>query len=211
MNSDLKKDSTNTSDLSTTSKDGEKVEVSKANKIAVLIKEMLEIINPNACEEVMTNTPLRYAKALMEFTSGYDEVPLGDGGVFDNEGFDDLIIIKDINFNSMCEHHMLPFFGDCSIGYIPKDKILGLSKFPRLVQSISKKFQIQERLSKEIADELNKALDPVGVVVKITCSHSCMCFRGIKSFNAKTDSIFTTGCFRNDKNALDKFFNLLGK
>jgi GTP cyclohydrolase I len=184
----------------------------KSFKIAKLIKEMLEIVNPNLDEEIMSKTPFRYAEALLELTEGTSEnqVELISGAVFNSQGFDDLIIVKDISFNSMCEHQLLPFFGECTIGYIPKDKILGLSKFPRLVGSLSKKLHIQERLTKEIADIINKVLTPEGVIVKLSSSHSCMCFRGVKSFNSKTDTIYTIGSMKDSKN-LDKFFNLLRK
>ena len=185
---------------------------SKVVKIAKLIKEMLEIINPNAEAEIINKTPFRYAEAMLEFTQGHQENALEtiSEAIFDSEGYNDIIIVRDINFNSMCEHHLLPFFGECTIGYIPNKKILGLSKLPRLVQTLSKKLQIQERLTKEIAENIHTALNALGVVVIISSIHSCMCFRGIKSFNAKTETIFTLGNMK-DKENLDKFFNLLRK
>jgi GTP cyclohydrolase IA len=184
----------------------------KVVQIAKLVKEMLEILNPNADNEIMSKTPFRYAEAMLELTQGQQENALEtiSDAIFDSEGYDDMIIVKDINFNSICEHHLLPFFGDCTIGYIPNGKILGLSKFPRLVRSLSKKMHIQERLTKEIAEHVNKALDPSGVVVLLTSTHSCMCFRGVKSFNSKTDTIYTIGALKQKEN-LDKFFSMLRK
>lgn len=178
--------------------------------IADLVSKLIEIISPNASEEVKNKTPKRYAEALLELTRGYRESPsrLISEAVFDSEGYDQLIVVKDINFSSVCEHHLLPFFGECSIGYIPRGKILGLSKFPRLVDCLASKLQIQERLTKEIAEELQNALDSQGVVVKISSAHSCMSFRGIKSFNAKTDTIYTLGSL-NEKENLNKFFSLV--
>ncbi len=182
----------------------------KSTKLAGLIKEMLLILNPNASEEVLSKTPSRYAKAMLELTQSNREGSTDaiSEAVFDSEGYDDIIIVKDINFNSICEHHLLPFFGNCAIGYIPNKTILGLSKFPRLVQALSKKMTFQERLTKEIADTINSSVDPQGIVVTLSSTHSCMCFRGIKSFNSKTETIYTIGQMRVKEN-LDKFFKLL--
>lgn len=184
----------------------------KVLQIAKLVKEMLEILNPNANSEIMSKTPFRYAEAMLELTKGQNENSLDtiSNAIFDSEGYDDMIIVKDISFSSICEHHLLPFFGDCTVGYIPKGKILGLSKFPRLIQSLSKKMNIQERLTKEIAEHINKALEPSGVVVFVSSTHTCMCFRGVKSFNSKTDSIYTMGELKQKEN-IDKFFSMLRK
>jgi len=185
-------------------------EKEKEEKISLLMKEILLLTNPEASEEIINKTPLRYTKALMEFTSGYNdniETIIKDA-IFPSENFNDLIIIKDINFVSTCEHHMLPFFGDCAIGYIPNEKILGLSKFPRLVNSLSKKFHLQERLTKDIANILEEYLQPRGIIVLINASHSCMCFRGVKSWGSTTKSIFKLGCLK-EKEHLNEFFNLL--
>lgn len=182
----------------------------KEEKISQLTKEILLLSNPEASEEIINKTPMRYAKALMEFTSGYNEdiKNLLNDAIFPSEDFNDLIIVKDINFVSNCEHHMLPFFGDCIIGYIPNKKILGLSKFPRLVNSLSKKFHLQERLTKDIGNTLNEYLEPKGIVVLVNARHSCMCFRGVKSWDSKTKTIFKLGCLK-EKEYLDEFFNLL--
>lgn len=186
--------------------------LTKEEKISQLMEEIFKIVNPNADEEIKQKTPMRYAKALMEFTQGYsdDLDDLLKDAVFKSEGYDDLIVIKDISFSSTCEHHMLPFFGECTIGYIPNEKILGLSKFPRLVQSVSRKFQLQERLTKEVADNINKYLSPVGVVVLMKASHSCMCFRGIKSWKSETQTIYTLGNLKKKEN-LDKFLQMVSE
>lgn len=184
----------------------------KIEKVSKLMREILETINPKAKEEIINKTPIRFAESLIEFTQGYhdDLDAIIPDAVFDSEDFNDMIIVKDIMFSSICEHHLLPFFGDCAIGYIPKKKILGLSKFPRLVLSLSKKMQLQERLTKEIVDAINLYLEPSGVVVIINAAHSCMCYRGIKSWDAKTQTIFTSGCLK-EKDNLDKFFNMLNR
>jgi GTP cyclohydrolase I len=185
-------------------------EKEKEEKISNLMKEILLITNPEANEEIKNKTPLRFAKALIEFTSGYNENinDILNDAIFPSDDFKELIIIKDINFVSTCEHHMLPFFGDCIIGYIPNNKILGLSKFPRIVNSISKKFHLQERLTKDIANTLNEYLEPLGIIVLINASHSCMCFRGVRSWGSKTQTIYKLGCLKN-KEYLNEFFNIL--
>lgn len=182
----------------------------KADQIATHIKEMLKILNPNADEEIMSKTPLRHAKAMLELTKGYREHPsdIVSQALFPADGYDDLIVVKSLSFSSMCEHHLLPFFGECVIGYYPDGKILGLSKFPRLVNSLSKKMHVQERLTKEIADNLDKFLKPKGIAVLIKAQHSCMCFRGVNSFQAMTESVYSTGIFKTDYSNLDKFLKM---
>jgi GTP cyclohydrolase I len=182
---------------------------SKVEEISKLMKEILRIINPNLKDEIMSKTPIRYAKAMMEFTEGYsDDIDkIISNAVFENEDYNDMIKIKKINFNSTCEHHLLPFHGECTIGYIPNKHIMGLSKFSRLVQSLSKKLHLQERLTCEIAETINKILQPQGVVVEINSIHSCMCFRGVKSFNAETSTIYSIGSMKENDNLL-KYFKI---
>lgn len=183
----------------------------KIEKIANLMSEVLNIINPELRTSSNTlKTPVRFAEAIVEFTSGYDE-HLDDKilkAIFDSENYDEIITVKDIVFSSLCEHHILPFFGQVSIGYIPNGKILGLSKFPRLVETLAKKLHLQERLTKEIADAINKYLNPKGVVVIIEASHSCMSLRGVKSFASKTKTMYTLGVFKED-NHLNNFMSLI--
>jgi GTP cyclohydrolase I len=184
----------------------------KIEKIANLTRQILDIINPDSETEIIKKTPIRYAEALTEFTSGYNE-NLDEKitkAIFNIDEYDDIIIIKDINFTSMCEHHILPFFGQVNIGYIPNKKILGLSKFPRMVQILSKKLHLQERLTKEIVDNIQKYLDPAGVVVHIEACHSCMCFRGVKSFDSKTVTLYSIGVMKEQQNQ-DKFLTLIKK
>lgn len=161
-------------------------------------------------DEVLENTPKRFVKAFAELTSGYyiniKELILS--AVFDSEGYNDIVLVDDIHFNSLCEHHLLPFNGEVSIAYIPNGKILGLSKFARLVDAYSKRLSLQERLTKEIATALDTYLDPKGVVVMITSAHSCMSIRGAKSLGSKTKTIYTTGEFKNSNDSLNRFFSL---
>lgn len=161
-------------------------------------------------DEVLENTPKRFVKAFAELTSGYHinikELILS--AVFDSEGYDDIVLVDDIHFNSLCEHHLLPFNGEVSIAYIPNGKILGLSKFARLVEAYSKRLSLQERLTKEIATALETYLEPKGVVVMITSAHSCMSIRGVKSMGSKTKTVYTTGEFKTNNESLNKFFSL---
>lgn len=161
-------------------------------------------------DEVLENTPKRFVKAFAELTSGYyiniKELILS--AVFDSEGYDDIVLVDDIHFNSLCEHHLLPFNGEVSIAYIPNGKILGLNKFARLVEAYSKRLSLQERLTKEIAMALETYLEPKGVVVMITSAHSCMSIRGVKSLGSKTKTVYTTGEFKSKTESLNRFFSL---
>lgn len=182
----------------------------KEAQIAEHMRQILLLSNPEATDELIEKTPMRYAKALSEFTQGYrDDIDLLlKEAIFSCENYRDLIIVQDITFISTCEHHLLPFYGDCIIGYIPKTKILGLSKFPRLVNSLSQKFQLQERLTRDIAEVLNQYLEPEGIVVLMKASHSCMCFRGIKSWNSQTKTIYKLGSL-NEKENLQRFMDMI--
>jgi GTP cyclohydrolase I len=187
----------------------EKEQKSQVSYLEELMSEVIKILNPESNKEIKAKSPLRYAKAMLELTQSNrlcNENPCSDA-IFDSEGFNDLIIVKGINFTSICEHHILPFFGECTIGYIPNQSILGLSKFSRLVEYLSRKMHNQERLTMEIAEAINSSLNPLGVVVTLTSTHSCMCFRGVRSVNSKTETIFTIGQMRM-KEHLDKFFKL---
>lgn len=182
----------------------------KQIKMEALVKEFLECIgSEHLNEEVMANTPRRFAEAMIELTRGYttcmDKVV--KAAVFDNDGFDDLILVRDIQFSSLCEHHLMPYFGTVTIGYIPDKKIMGLSKFPRLVNAVSNKLGLQERLTKEIATTVETYTGARGVIVYISSQHSCMSFRGIRCTNSSTNSIFTTGVMK-EKDNIDKFFLL---
>jgi len=181
----------------------------KVEEISKLMKDVLRILNPNLKNDILAKTPTRFAKALIEFTHGYDDDidTIVSEAIFDNEDYNDIIKIKKINFTSLCEHHLLPFHGECIIGYIPNKLIMGLSKFSRLVQSLSKKLHLQERLTREIAETIYRILQPLGVVVEMIAVHSCMCFRGIKSFNAETSSIYTIGLMK-EKDNLNKYFQM---
>lgn len=159
-------------------------------------------------EEVFNNTPKRFLKALREMTEGYKQNPVELLSVKFKSDSHDLVIVKDIPFSSLCEHHLMPFWGVVHIGYIPSGFVAGLSKFPRAVQALARRLQIQERLTKEILQAIQTALDPLGVAVVVSATHSCMRCRGVKSTGEMTTSS-VNGFLRTSEAARAEFFNLL--
>jgi len=187
----------------------------KEEALAENILNILNILDPNKellSEEVFKNTPKRLANVFIDFSQGFsaDIDSIVGNSIFEANNYDDIIIIKDIDFSSLCEHHLLPFFGKIDIGYIPNEKILGLSKFPRIVEAISAKFTLQERLTQELAEIIDKYLNTKGVIVVMNAKHSCMSFRGIKSMNSFTKTVNCTGAFKgnNSENYINRFFQL---
>ncbi|KAF7917721.1 uncharacterized protein EAE98_010137 [Botrytis deweyae] len=163
------------------------------NEIAATIRTLLCQIGEDTNREGLRKTPDRYAKAIQFFTKGYKEKAneVLNGAIF-NEEIEDMVIVSDIDVFSLCEHHMLPFFGKVHIGYIPNGRVLGLSKFSRIVEIFARRLQVQERLTTQIADAIEDALQPLGVAVIIECKHMCMIMRGVE----KTGSLTSTQCMR---------------
>ncbi|THV46730.1 hypothetical protein BGAL_0364g00040 [Botrytis galanthina] len=163
------------------------------NEIAATIRTLLCQIGEDANREGLRKTPDRYAKALQFLTKGYREKisDVVNDAIF-NENAEDMVIVSDIDVFSLCEHHMLPFFGKVHIGYIPNGRVLGLSKFSRIVEIFARRLQVQERLTTQIADAIEDALQPLGVAVIIECKHMCMMMRGVE----KTGSLTSTQCMR---------------
>lgn len=173
-------------------------------------KEVLSQIGEDPEREGLVRTPERMAKAMQYLTHGYDINPdeLINQAIF-HEEYSEMVIVKDIDVYSMCEHHMLPFFGKAHVAYIPDGKIVGLSKVPRVVDAYSRRLQVQERLTIEIRDCIQRTLNPKGVAVVIECSHMCMQMRGVQKQNSVTTTSAFTGLFINNDATRKEFINLV--
>jgi len=172
-------------------------------------KNILERVGEDPGRPGLLKTPERAAKALMYFTKGYEQniaEVIGDA-IFD-ENHDEMVIVKDIEMFSMCEHHLVPFIGKVSIGYLPNKRILGLSKLARIVEVYSRRLQVQERLTKQIAHALTEAIQPTGVGVIVEATHMCMVMRGVQKINSKTITSTMLGVFREDPKTREEFLNL---
>lgn len=178
--------------------------------IATIYKTILEKVGENPEREGLLKTPERVAKALQFLTHGYEIKPdeILKSALF-NEEYSEMVIVKDIEVYSMCEHHMLPFFGKAHIAYIPNGTIVGLSKIPRVVDAFSRRLQVQERLTIEIRDCIQETLKPKGVAVVLECQHMCMQMRGVQKQNSVTTSSAFTGLFLNNDSTRKEFINLV--
>ena len=179
-------------------------------KIAEHYTDILSQLGENAQREGLEKTPERVAKSLQFLTQGYDQDPeaILKSALF-NEEYSEMVIVKDIEVYSMCEHHMLPFFGKAHVAYIPNGKIVGLSKIPRVVDAFARRLQVQERLTIEIRDAIQRVLQPKGVAVVIECAHMCMQMRGVQKQNSTTTSSAYTGLFMKNETTRKEFINLI--
>jgi GTP cyclohydrolase I len=180
-------------------------------RIQAAMRVLLGELGENPDREGLIKTPERVAKALRFLTGGYEQdvdVVINDA-LFSVE-YHEMVIVKDIDFYSLCEHHLLPFFGRCHVAYIPRDKVIGLSKLPRLVEVFSRRLQVQERLTNQIAETITAKLNPLGVAVVIEASHLCMLMRGVEKQNSKALTSAMRGVFRTDARTRTEFLNLLG-
>lgn len=173
------------------------------------IKSLIDLCGDDAGRNGLEETPFRFTKAMLEYTEGYRENPKEHlKKTFDVE-HDQLVIVKDIEFNSLCEHHFAPFYGKMHIGYIPDGKITGLSKFGRLADGYAKRFQVQERLTNQIADAIEEVLQPKGAMVVVEAKHMCMCGRGVKKKEANTVTSAVKGVFMTEAQARNEFLSLI--
>jgi len=174
------------------------------------ISTIIKRIGEDLEREGLQKTPERFVKCWKFLTSGYkqDAESILSSAIFE-EGHDDLIIVKDIDFYSTCEHHLLPFFGKCHIAYLPGEKIVGISKLARVVETYARRLQLQERLTHQIAGVINKVLEPKGVGVVIKAQHMCMIMRGVQKINTEVTTSSMLGCFRDEGNIRNEFLTLI--
>lgn len=174
-------------------------------------RHLIQLVGDDSERDGLLETPFRVAKAFLEYTQGYQENP----GEHLRKTFDvqdaEMVIVKDIEFYSMCEHHFAPFYGVAHIGYIPDKKITGLSKFARVLDGFSKRFQVQERLTNQIADAIVEELNPIGAMVVIEAKHMCMCGRGVRKSGASTTTSAVRGAFAHEHSTRAEFLALMSR
>lgn len=174
------------------------------------IEKVLSQIGENPEREGLLKTPARVAESLRFLTQGYDQniEQIINGAIF-HEEIEEMIILRDVSLYSLCEHHLLPFFGACHIAYIPDGRIIGLSKLARIVEVFARRLQVQERLTSQIAETLNEALHPKGVAVVIEAQHLCMQMRGVQKRGATMQTSAVRGIFQKNQATREEFFNLI--
>jgi len=172
--------------------------------------EVIERIGEDPDRDGLKRTPQRMAKAIRFLTRGYQEDPaqLLRGALFEVD-YDEMVIVKDIEMFSLCEHHMLPFFGKVHVAYLPKGKVIGLSKIPRLIDVFARRLQVQERLTKQIAEAIQDAINPIGVGVVIEARHLCMMMRGVEKQHSAAVTSSMLGAFRNEQETREEFLSLI--
>ena len=178
--------------------------------LEALVLETLRRLGEDPAREGLARTPKRVAESLTYLTAGHRKLPKDvlNGAVFEHEA-DELIVVRDIELYSLCEHHMLPFFGRAHVAYLPQGKIVGLSKLPRIVDVFARRLQVQERLTMQIAKAIEEILQPAGVGVVIEASHLCMMMRGVEKQNSKTVTSCMLGRFRRDARTRQEFLDIL--
>ena len=178
--------------------------------IEPLVTQMLKDLGEEPGRDGLLRTPARVARAMRFFTQGYQQDPLAilNDALFD-VSYDEMVIVKDIEFYSLCEHHLLPFFGRVHIAYVPNGKVVGLSKIPRLVEMFGRRLQVQERLTAQVAETLQRVLDPKGVAVVVEAVHLCMMMRGVQQQNSSAVTSAVHGVFERDPKTRQEFMDLI--
>jgi len=180
--------------------------------IECAVRDILEAIGEDTGREGLLKTPARVARAYAELTAGYhvDPVRLINDAVFD-VSYDEMVIVRDIDYYSLCEHHLLPFLGQAHVAYIPNGKVIGLSKIPRIVEMFARRLQVQERMTQEIAEFLDETLHPQGVAVVAEGLHMCAAMRGVKKANARMVTSAMLGAFKDNQATRNEFFGHIGR
>ena len=175
-----------------------------------LVRSMLKELGEDPGRDGLVRTPARMAAAMRTFTEGYQKDPevVLNGALFDVD-YDEMVLVKDIEFYSLCEHHMLPFYGRAHVAYLPKGKIIGLSKLPRIVDMFARRLQVQERLTVQIAEAVSEVLEPLGVAVVTEAAHLCMMMRGVSKQASVTTASCMLGTFRSDPRTRSEFLSLV--
>jgi GTP cyclohydrolase I len=183
---------------------------SRGPSIASHTKHLLELLGEDPSREGLLKTPARYENAMRFITSGYHKnlAEIVNGALFHVQ-CDEMVVLKDIEFFSTCEHHLLPFFGKMHVAYLPKDKVIGLSKIPRIVDMFARRLQLQERLTQQVADAIEEVISPRGVGVLCEAQHFCMMMRGVEKQGSSTVTSTMLGAFRNRKETRDEFLSLV--
>jgi len=181
-------------------------------QVASHMKDILELLGEDPSREGLIKTPQRYEAAMRYLTSGYhtDMKEIVNGALFDVK-FDEMVLVKDIEFFSLCEHHMLPFHGKIHVAYLPSEKVIGLSKIPRIVDMFARRLQVQERLTQEVAEAISEAVSPRGVAVTCEASHFCMMMRGVEKQCSQTVTSAMLGEFRTNKATRDEFLAMVNR
>ena len=182
----------------------------KPEMLETLYEQIIDNIGEDKSRQGLIKTPLRAAKAMEFLTSGYEQElnTILNEAIFDEDN-DDMVIVKDIEFYSLCEHHILPFWGKCHVGYLPQKRIIGLSKIPRIVDMFARRLQVQERLTREIAEALETALNPTGIGVVMEAQHMCMMARGVEKQASRMTTNSMIGTFREDSSTRAEFLRCI--
>ncbi|KAH8664503.1 hypothetical protein BX600DRAFT_381344 [Xylariales sp. PMI_506] len=183
----------------------------RLEKMRAAVRTILECVGEDPDREGVLDTPARYAKAMLFFTKGYQQnvKDIVNDAIF-HEGHNEMVIVKDIEIFSLCEHHLVPFTGKMHIGYIPNNNVIGISKLPRIAEMFSRRLQVQERLTREVANAIMEILKPQGVAVVMESSHLCMVMRGVEKTSATTITSCVLGCFERKEKTRNEFLSLVG-